>query len=195
MLASRRLLFGLAFVAVLGGLAFGIGAASYPSDRTPEGAYLRIVQAVNQDRPQDFFAYTDEEAQHACYSVLDNRRRARARIQSAYPQAKQADALLPFQGILGLEGAPDVFAYYARREGWLSQLRHDLSAIKTVEQAGPRATIVTVVGTRYSLRRRPNGIYGLSAFTPFLREEAEKSARDFVLIDKTAADYEALRRP
>lgn len=156
---------------------------------------MRIAQAVNQDRPQDFFAYTDEEAQHACYSLLDNRRRARARILGGYPGPKQAEALRPFQDIAELESPADVLAYYARREGWLSQLRHDLSAVKKVEQSGPRATVVTVVGTRYALRRRPNGIYGLSAFTPFLCEEAEKSARDFVLIDKTASAYEGAKKP
>lgn len=169
-------------------------ALTFPTDRTPEGAYLRIAGAVNRDRPQDFFAYIDEEAQHACFTLLDYRRKARARIAEAYPAEKRAQALRPFEELAALPSASDVFAHYARTEGWLSQLRRDLSAIEKVESAGPRATVVTAAGTRYALRRRPNGIYGMSAFTPFLREEAERAARDFGLIDRTARDYEAAQR-
>jgi hypothetical protein len=191
---SRGLLLGLALMALILGVGLAWAQWIYPSDRTPEGAYLRIVQAVNQDRPQDFFAYTDEEAQHACYSLLDYHRRAEARILGAYPEEKRASALVPFRAVARLNSPPDVLAYYARREGWLSQLRRDLSAVAKVESMGPRATVVTVGGSRYALRRRPGGIYGLSAFTPFLREEAEKSARDFVLIDRTASEYEAMRK-
>src|SRR4051812_30221284 len=33
--------------------------ASFPSDRTPQGAYLRVAIAVNRGRPEDFFAYTE----------------------------------------------------------------------------------------------------------------------------------------
>jgi hypothetical protein len=190
----RWLLWILGLTALVLGGSIAWSTYRYPSDQTPEGAYLRIAQAVNRDRPEDFFAYTDEEAQHACYSLLDYRKRAKSRVQSAYPPEKRAEALRTFADVAELERPEQVLAYYARREGWLSQLRRDLSAVAKVEAEGPRATVVTVVGTRYALRRRPGGIYGLSAFTPFLREEAEHAARDFVIIDKNASEYEAIKR-
>jgi hypothetical protein len=193
MFLPRWLLWTLAFLGLLIGSGLTWSNLTYPSDRTARGAYLRIAQAVIRDRPEEFFAYTDEEAQHACYSLLEYRKKAEKRILAAYPQEKQALALQPFAPVLKLTRAEEVLAYYARREGWLSQLRRDLSAVSQVEATGPRATVITVLGTRYAFRRRPGGIYGLTAFTPFLHEEAERAARDFVLIDRTASDYEVAR--
>src|SRR6476619_1982570 len=68
----------------LAAIALGLGALAlliavlrarllFPSDRTPEGAYLRIVIAVNRGRAQDFFAYTETRAQHACYTIRAHR--------------------------------------------------------------------------------------------------------------------------
>lgn len=171
-------------------IAWSIG--TFPSDKTPEGAYLRIVKAVNQGQPQSFFAYIDEEAQHACYSILSYRQQSLARVRGGYPQEARGDLELRLEQIARLEDAPYVFAAYAEREGWLSQLRADLSGIHHVETEGARATVVTANGTRYAFRRRPGGIYGLSAFTAYLMEEAEKAARDHKLIEKTASDYQKL---
>lgn len=192
---SRIWLWGV--VVGLAAVSFGwLGwkALSFPSDRTPEGAYLRVVQAVSEDQPQAFFAYVEEEAQHACFTILDYRKRTIARIQATYPKERLGSALEPFEKVANLSDGAFVFAHYANEEGWLSQLRHDLSAVRSVETAGERASVVTVVGTRYAFRRRPGGIYGLTAFTPFLTEEAERAARDFATVDRIAQGYEASRR-
>lgn len=166
----------------------------FPSDRTPEGAYLRVVKAVSQDEPAAFFAYIEEEAQHACYSILDYRKRTVARARATYPKERLQLAIGPFESVAALEDGSFVFARYAIGEGWISQLRHDLSGIRSVEVSGERASVVTIFGTRYAFRRRPNGIYGLTAFTPYLKEEAERAARDFATIDRVAKDFEASRR-
>jgi len=50
--------------------------------------------------------------------------------------------------------------------------------------------VQTAHGTRYPFRRRDNGIWGLTLFTATLSAEAEKAARDLLLIDKAANDYE-----
>jgi hypothetical protein len=60
--------------------------ASYPTDKTPLGAYLRVVSAVNRDRPEDFFAYIETAAQHACYTIRDYRRATRGRVLASYPE-------------------------------------------------------------------------------------------------------------
>lgn len=172
-------------------LAYAI--LSFPSDKTPEGAYLRVVKAVSQEEPAEFFAYTEEAAQHACFSILDYRRRTAEMIRAAYPSERKEIALAPFLEVAGLKDGPAVFAYYAANEGWLSQLRHDLSAVKAVEASGERASVVTVVGTRYAFRRRPNGIFGLTAFTPFLVSEAERAARDFATVEGVAQGYQTNR--
>lgn len=166
----------------------------FPTDRTPEGAYLRVVKAVNLGRAQEFFAYTETDAQHACFTIRNYRKQARDRVLAAYPEpersrlskAYEAEALAP-------DGA-DVFVLYAERLGWVDRLRKDLSGIAKVEVAGERATVETAKGTRYAFRRRENGIWGLTLFTAALTREAEKAARDAALIEKNAADYERVSR-
>lgn len=163
---------------------------SYPSDRTVEGAYLRVMSAVNQGEPKGFFAYTETSAQHACYTIKKYRKRAYERVLSAYPEKERARLAEKYKAqALAADGA-DVFAYYAKREGWLDRLRRDMSGIEKIEIAGERASLQTVKGTRYPFRLRDNGIWGLTLFTPALVAEAERAARDYELIDKAAKDYE-----
>lgn len=169
--------------------------ASFPSDRTPEGAYLRVAIAVNRGRAEDFFAYIETRAQHAAYTIRDYRKKSRARLLAAYPEPERSRLAEAYAAEAGAPDGADVFALYAKRHGWLSRLRRDLSGIKKVELAGDRATVETVHGTRYPFRRRENGIWGLTLFTPILDAEAERAARDYAVIEKAAADYERSARP
>src|SRR4051812_15694638 len=54
----RGVVLSLLGLAAVLALRVGCSYLSFPSDRTPQGAYLRIVIAVNRGRPEDFFAYT-----------------------------------------------------------------------------------------------------------------------------------------
>ena len=168
--------------------------SSYPSDRTPEGAYLRVMSAVNRGEASNFFAYTETAAQHACFTIRKYRRLARSRILKAYPEPERSQLAQEYLAEAQAERGADVFALYSQRFAWLERLRRDMSGIAKVEQDGPRATVVTVQGTRYPFRRRDNGIWGLTLFTGTLVAEAEKAARDYALIDKAAADYERVKR-
>lgn len=189
-MSARR----LAFVAVL---AMGAALlarvvyayASFPSDRTPEGAYLRVAIAVNRGRAEDFFAYTETRAQHAAYTIRDFRKRARERVLAAYPEPERSRLATEYAAEANAPDGADVFALYAKRYGWVTRLRRDLSGIRRVEVAGDRATVETVHGTRYPFRRRENGIWGLTQFTPILDAEAERAARDFSVIERAASDY------
>jgi hypothetical protein len=166
---------------------------TYPSDRTPQGAYLRVMSGVNRGKPEAFFPYLETEAQHACYTIRTYRKQARERVLAAYPEPERsrlaeeyaAEALAP-------DGA-DIFGLHAERRGWMNRLRRDLSGVKTVEINADRATVETVRGTRYPFRRRENGIWGLTLFTAVLAAEAQKAARDAGIIDKAARDYERVR--
>lgn len=162
---------------------------AFPSDQTPQGAYLRIVIAVNRGRPTDFFAYTETRAQHAAYTIRDYRKQASARVLAAYPEPERSRLLREYAAEASAPDGADIFALYAKRYGWITRLRRDLSGIKKVELAGDRATVETAHGTRYPFRRRENGIWGLTLFTPILDAEAERAARDFSVIDKAAADF------
>jgi hypothetical protein len=180
-------------------LLLGVGAAvgarvvyayaSFPSDRTPEGAYLRVAIAVNRGRAEDFFAYTETRAQHAAYTIRDFRKRARERVLAAYPEPERGRLATAYAAEAEAPDGADIFALYAKRYGWMTRLRRDLSGIKRVEVVGDRATVETARGTRYPFRRRENGIWGLTMFTPLLDAEAERAARDFSVIDKAAADF------
>jgi hypothetical protein len=185
----RRLLVVLIAVGLAVAARVVYAYASFPSDRTPEGAYLRVAIAVNRGRPEDFFAYTETRAQHAAYTIRDYRKKARERVLSAYPEPERTRLAQEYAAEATAPDGADIFALYARRHGWMARLRRDLSGIKKIETSGDRATIETAHGTRYPFRRRENGIWGLTLFTPMLDAEAERAARDFSVIEKAAADY------
>jgi len=179
-----------AFLVAVVGLA---ACRPYPSDRTPEGAYLRIARSVAQDDPRAFFAYLEQEAQWACYTLRDTKKKASLAIASAYPEPDRARLLAEHAAVAGAPDGSDVFAHLYRSRGWARRLRKDLSGIAKVEQEGERASVVTVRGTRYPFRRRDNGIWGLTLFTAELLGDAEKATRDLAVVEAAAADYARLK--
>lgn len=180
-------------LACLGGallLSFVWAHVSFPSDRTPKGAYLRVVIAVNRGRAQDFFAYTETRAQHACYTIRDYRKKTRERVLQSFPEPERSRLAAQYAEEAAAPDGADVLAIYAKQNGWMNRLRKDMSGIAKIDEQGERATVETVHGTRYPFRRRDNGIWGLTLFTATLSAEAEKAARDLELIEKAASDYE-----
>jgi hypothetical protein len=171
-------------------LAFVWAHVSFPSDRTPKGAYLRVVIAVNRGRAQDFFAYTETRAQHACYTIRDYRKKTRERVLASYPEPERSRLAAQYAEEAAAPDGADVLAIYAKQNGWMNRLRKDMSGIAQIDEQGERATVQTVHGTRYPFRRRDNGIWGLTLFTATLSAEAEKAARDLALIEKAASDYD-----
>ena len=183
-------------VVALAALAIGfyfVTRPRYPSDRTPEGAYVRIAKAVTGGHPRDFFAYIETAAQHAAYTIGDYRRKARDRVLATFPEPSRSRLAAEHEKEAEAPDGADIFALYAARRGWLSVLRRDLSGVAKVEIRGERATVETVHGTRYPFRRRENGIWGITLFTPVLVAEAEKAARDLAIIERAASDYERAR--
>ena len=176
-------------------IVYAVSAARYPSDTTPEGAYLRIAKAVNLGRPKDFFAYIETEAQHAAYTIRDYRKKARDRVLAAYPEPERSELARRYEPFAVAPDGADVFALYSDERGFLALLRRDMSGITKVEVAGERATVETARGTRYAFRRRENGIWGLTLFTAVLVTEAEKAARDLSVIERAATDYERANPP
>lgn len=180
-------------LACLGGLlllGFVWAHLSFPSDRTPEGAYLRVVIAVNRGRAQDFFAYTETRAQHACYTIRDYRRKTRERVLASFPEPERSRLAAQYAEEAAAPDGADVLAIYARQNGWMNRLRKDMSGVAQIDVQGERATVQTAHGTRYPFRQRDNGIWGLTLFTATLSADAEKAARDLDLIEKAASDYE-----
>jgi hypothetical protein len=165
----------------------------FPSDRTPEGAYMRIAQAVPQDDPRAFFAYLETEAQWACFTVHDMRAKASKRIAESYPEPQRSEMLAQYKAAADAADGSDVFALLYRERGWARRLRKDLSGVATVDTEGDRASVVTVQGTRYPFRRRENGIWGLTIFTAELLADAEKATRDLSVVTAAADDYDRAR--
>jgi len=190
MRTRRALILALAALASVLLGSFVWAHVSFPSDRTPEGAYLRVVIAVNRGRAQDFFAYTETRAQHACYTIRDYRKKMRERVLHSYPEPERSRLAAEYAEQAAAADGADVLAIYAKQNGWMNRLRKDMSGVARVEVQGERATVETARGTRYPFRRRDNGIWGLTLFTAALSAEAEKAARDLDLIDKAASDYE-----
>jgi hypothetical protein len=167
-----------------------LGHHPFPSDQTPEGAYMRIAQAIAEERPTGIFAYLETDAQWACFTIRDLRAKAAARIGASFPEPDRARLLDAHKAEAGANDGPDVFVLFAERRGWLGRLRRDLSGIANVEVEGERASVVTARGTRYPFRRRDNGIWGLTLFTAELVAESERAARDLSVVGQAADDYE-----
>ena len=155
---------------------------------------MRIVKAVNLDQPEGIFPYTETAAQHACFTIHNYRRKALEHVRRSYPEPERGRLVARYAQDAQANGGSDLFTLFARRRGWVARLRRDLSGIRRVDIQGERATVETVRGTRYPLRRRENGIWGLTLFTPTLVGEAEKAARDLALIEQSAKDYERARK-
>lgn len=168
-------------------------AARFPSDTTPEGAYLRIAVNIADGKVRDCFAYLEDQAQHAAYSIRDYRKSASARIAAAYPEPERTKLLDAYRADAEAPDGADVWLAMAQRRGWIGRLRRDLSGVAHVETSGERATIETARGTRYGFRRRANGIWGITLFTAELLAESERAARDADVVEKAAADYERAR--
>lgn len=169
---------------------------SFPKDTTPEGAYARIVVAITAGRPRECFPYLETQAQWAAYTIRDYRNKTAARIASAYPEPERSAMLAAYRPEAEAPDGADVWLALAQRRGYIARLRRDLSGVKLVEVSGERATIETARGTRYPLRRRDNGIWGLTMFTAELVAEAEKASHDLEMVNRAADDYvRAARSP
>ena len=186
-------------IVVLGVLLFlasgGAMHLPFPSDRTPEGAYLRIAKSVDEDRVRDMFPYLETEAQWACYSIRDARAEASARIAASYPEPERTELLSAYAALAKAPDGADVFALFAAQKGWTVHMRRDLSGVARVEAEAERASVVTTHGTRYPFRRRENGIWGITLFTAQLVAESQRAARDLALVSATADDYDRAKRP
>jgi hypothetical protein len=84
----------------------------------------------------------------------------------------------------------DVFVRIGKARGWFGRLRRDLSGVARAEIDGDRATIVTARGTRYPMRRRSVGLWGLTSFTAELLADAERATRDRLRVEEAARDYD-----
>jgi hypothetical protein len=185
----RRSAIALGITATLGGF-YGWNYLRYPTDTTPEGAYLRIANSLSRGDPRSNFAYLEDQAQHGCFTIRDYRKRASDRITQSYPEPERSRLLTQYKAHAEAADGADIWVEMAMRLGWVARLRRDLSGIAGVEVAGDRATIETARRTRYAFRRRDNGIWGLTMFTAELLAEAERAARDWDVVERAARDYD-----
>lgn len=195
---GRRKLLTAVAGAVAAAAAAAVAVAGYqifrfPPDTTPQGAYLRIASMLGEGDARGCFAYQEDAAQHAAYTIRDYRKKASDRVAAAYPEPERTRLLSMYEPFATAEDGADVWVVLGERRGWIGRLRRDLSGIARTEISGDRATIETTGGTRYAFRRRENGIWGLTMFTAELLAEAERAARDFDVVDRAASDYERAR--
>ena len=187
---TRRRIIALAVVALVACvLAFTL-YHPWPSDRTPEGAYMRIARSIATGQTREIFPYLEEDARWSAYTIRDARKKAYDRASAAYPEPERSKMLATLEPYEKAEDGSDVFAIMAEERGWIARLRKDLSGVVSTEINGDRATVVTARGTRYSFRRRDNGIWGLTMFTAEMVVESEKASRDLSMVEASASDYE-----
>jgi hypothetical protein len=190
---GKKLVAALALVALAAFVGTRLLAPPFPSDRTPDGAYLRIAKAIADGEPRSIFPYLETDAQWACFTIKDARAKALARVRASYPESERRSYAEAYASEADAPDGPDVFAAIAARRGWIARLRRDLSGVARVETDGPRATVVTARGTRYPFRVRDNGIWGLTIFTADLVAESERASRDLDVVTAAADDYDRAR--
>lgn len=161
----RALLIGGLVVAVAGAVVGARALVAFPPDTTPEGAYLRIARGITLNDPSSCFAYLEDRAQHAAFTLHDYRARASALVAASYPEPERSKLLASFEAEANAADGVAVWVLLAQERGFVTRLRRDLSGITKLEVVGDRATIETALGTRYAFRRRENGIWGLTLFT------------------------------
>jgi hypothetical protein len=188
----------IAAVALVALVAIAVTFATrkpFPSDRTPEGAYLRIALGVDEDRVRDIFPYLETDAQWASFTIRDARAKAAALVRASYPKGQGDDLLKAYGPIGDAPDGADAFALLGAQKGFVAELRRDLSGVAKVDVEGERASVVTVRGTRYPFRRRDNGIWGLTLFSAQLLAEADRASRDLAVVTAAAQDYDRAKTP
>jgi len=178
---------GVALAAVTG--AVGYQLARFPPETSPEGAYARIARSLAEGKLLGVFSYLEDEAQHACFTVRDYRKRASEKIAASYPEPERTRLLDEYRAHAEAPDGADVWTDLAKSRGYGTRLRRDLSGVTGVTIEGERATVVTARGTRYAFRRRANGMWGLTMFTADLLGDAERAARDLEVVERAALDY------
>jgi hypothetical protein len=191
--AVPKKLVALLALGLLGAIAFFALRKPFPPDTTPEGAYLRVAQGVIQGRLRDAFPYLETEAQWSCYSIRDDRREAALQIERFFPEAERAKLASNYAAEAKAADGSDILLLMSARFGFEARLSKDLSGIVKTEIEGDRATLTTARGTRYSMRRRENGIWGLTLFTAELMQERARASRDRALVMESAQDYQRVK--
>lgn len=161
----------------------------YPSARTAEGAYMRLARAVTEAKLETAFAYLEDDARDACYTVQRSRKEARELVAASFPEPERSEVLARYREEAEVASGAALFALVAVRRGWDARLRKDLSGVVDVESDGDRATVVTARGTRYSFRRQRDGGFGLTMFSAELVTDGNRAARDLDVVRKAAQDY------
>ncbi len=161
----------------------------YPSERTAEGAYMRLARAVTEGNFETAFAYLEDDARDACYTVHRSRVEARELVAASFPEPERSEVIARYREEAEVASGAALFALVAVRRGWDVRLRKDLSGVVDVESDGDRATVVTARGTRYSFRRQRDGGFGLTMFSAELVTDGNRAARDLDVVRKAAQDY------
>jgi hypothetical protein len=192
---NKRLVFGVGIAAIVIGIVALVFYKPFPPDKTPEGSYARIAKAIAEERTRDVFPYLEQDAQDAAFSIHDMRKGAYDAVAQSYPAGAERDGLLAsYRPESEAPDGPDVFLLLDKKHAFIARLRKDLSGISKVETQGDRATLTTAKGTRYTFRKRPNGVWGLTRFTAEMLESSERAARDLASVRAAADDYARAKR-
>lgn len=206
---KRKTWIGVGAAAAVAVLVGAVLYKPFPSDRTPEGAYMRLARAVSEDKLELAFSYLEDDAMGACYTVSKARSEAAKLVEQFFPEPERGAWLAEHRWEIDADGGPGIFAAAARQRGWPARLKQDLSGMESVEVAhevvddndqaaalGPSlATVVTARGTRYTFRRQSSGGYGLTAFTAELVVLGNTAARDLEIVESAAKDYARVKSP
>ncbi|MFS8065583.1 MAG: hypothetical protein ACMG6S_04345 [Byssovorax sp.] len=159
--------------------ASGLVAAQYPE---PERTRLIDAYRVFAEAPDGADVWNEMAHERGWITRLRRDLSGIARIETSGGNAPTSKNAMP-------RGSASGEALAVRGMGGPDELRSAGGEGASPLPGPTRVTIETARGTRYSFRRRDNGIWGLSLFTADLVAESERAARDAEVVEQAAADY------
>ncbi len=179
--AKRQRLFWIGGAAVVAALLAAAWMswvhASYPSDREPRGAYVRIVESVTRNRPEDFFAYLEDAAQHACFTIRDYRKAALGRVRASFPGERAARVRAALRSDRGCSRRSRGIGLLCAKAKAGSQARSRLARAAAVEIQGERAARRHGAGHSLQLPTPCGWDLGAHGLSPKLTSEARRAQR------------------
>jgi hypothetical protein len=162
-----------------------------PDPRTVEGAITAIAECVEHEDAAKMFRLIDPRSRHAMASIVVDRRKARALVESSYPPEARPEALASLGDAADVA---DAAALFAKRcpAACLRGIGEKLGA-PTGTRIDHGDTVVTT--PRGELRFRGGGEdwYGLVWQTEALADERERANRDLAMITENAETYRRRR--
>ncbi|MBN2340447.1 MAG: hypothetical protein JXX29_01150 [Deltaproteobacteria bacterium] len=165
-----------------------------PDKKNPEGAFIRLAQCIDTASTNCLFWEIDTETRWSVSSVHKLLSQIRSQVEKSYPkdQMLRDSVYGKWKFAADAETAQEMFHRMCEETQCLQELAKGFGAVKTVTREGNTATVETMRGKRFPLRRT-KGKWGLVLFEEKLNGEKIRLSDSLKQVKRNAAEYEQQR--